>query len=121
MHWNFSRGSKAIQYQFLKTFDSRKPPVATRIEKDEQSFARMLWTNLFRIVDQRRRGMLCPVRWYARGGWLLVMAAAIPLTEIEKDRLKASNGFPDWDYMPGEEGQPFEHKASDWGWFVLSA
>ena len=28
-----------------------------------------------------------------------------------------SSGFPDWDYMPGEEGQPFEYKASDWGWF----
>jgi hypothetical protein len=22
-----------------------------------------------------------------------------------------------WDYMPGEDGCPFEPKASDWGWF----
>jgi hypothetical protein len=26
-----------------------------------------------------------------------------------------TDGFPDWDYMPGEDGDPFESKASDWG------
>jgi hypothetical protein len=44
------------------------------------------------------------------------MTAAIPLTETEKDKLIDSDGFPDWDYMPGEDGEPFEYKASDWGW-----
>jgi hypothetical protein len=61
--------------------------------------------------------MLCPVRWCAKGGWLVVMAAATPLTEAEKDRLIDTDGFPDWDYMPGEDGEPFEYKATDWGWF----
>ncbi len=60
--------------------------------------------------------MLCPVRWCAKGGWLMVMATATPLTEAEKDNLIDTDGFPDWDYMPGEDGQPFEYKASDWGW-----
>ncbi|WMT78875.1 hypothetical protein [Bradyrhizobium sp. Ash2021] len=71
--------------------------------------------NLFASVDERRRAMLCPVRWCGARGWLLVMTAAIPLTEIEKDGLIDSDGFPDWDYFPGEDRQPFEYKASDWG------
>ena len=61
--------------------------------------------------------MLCPARWCSSGGRLLVVAAATPLTEPEKEELIDSNGFPDWDYMPGEESEPFEYKASDWGWF----
>jgi hypothetical protein len=60
--------------------------------------------------------MLCPVYWTIGHGWLVVMATAKPLTEIEKDRLIATDGFPDWDYMPGEDSEPFEYKASDWGW-----
>jgi hypothetical protein len=60
--------------------------------------------------------MLCPVRWSGLRGWLIVMVAATPLSEDEKERLMDSDGFPDWDYMPGEDGQPFEFKASDWGW-----
>jgi hypothetical protein len=70
---------------------------------------------LFRDVDARRRAMLCPVRWCSGRGWLLVMAAATPLMETEKEELMDSNGFPDWDYMPGEDSDPFESKASDWG------
>jgi hypothetical protein len=60
--------------------------------------------------------MLCPVRWHTASGWLIAMTAAIQLTETEKDKLIDSDGFPDWDYMPGEDGKPFEYKASDWGW-----
>jgi hypothetical protein len=60
--------------------------------------------------------MLCPVRWRTASNWLIVMTAAVPLTETEKDKLIDSDGFPDWDYMPGEDGEPFEYKASDWGW-----
>lgn len=73
--------------------------------------------NLFRTVDARRRAMLCPVHCCAASGWLMVMATATPLTETEKDNLIDTDGFPDWDYMPGEDSDPFECKASDWGWF----
>ena len=30
--------------------------------------------------------------------------------------LMAANGFPDWDYVPPDETEPFEYKTSDWGW-----
>ena len=69
---------------------------------------------LFGSVDERRRAMLCPVRWCSTNGSLLVMTAASPLTEAERDRLLLSDGFPVWDYRPGEADEP--HKASDWGW-----
>jgi hypothetical protein len=71
--------------------------------------------DLYTSVDDRRRAMLCPVRWCSSAGRLLVMATATPLTEGEKEKLIDGDGFPDWDYMPGEDGQPFEFKASDWG------
>ena len=47
---------------------------------------------------------------------MLLLAAARPLSEVEKNELLDQNGFPDWDYMPGEDGHPFEFKASDWGY-----
>jgi hypothetical protein len=59
--------------------------------------------------------MLCPVRWWSAGGQLLAMASAQPLSKADHEELLDDDGFPDWDYMPGEDGQPFEFKASDWG------
>ena len=44
------------------------------------------------------------------------MAAAMPLSDADHAEVRQSGGFPDWDYMPGGEGCPFEfHKAADWG------
>jgi hypothetical protein len=61
--------------------------------------------------------MLCPVLCCTPAGTALLMPAARPLTEKERDHLMATKGFPDWDYMPpDDEGQPFEWKPSDWGW-----
>jgi hypothetical protein len=71
--------------------------------------------DLFNTADERRRAMLCPVRWCSGGGKVLVMASARPLSKRDHEDLLAADGFPDWDYMPGEDGQPFEFKASDWG------
>jgi hypothetical protein len=45
-------------------------------------------------VDERRRSMLCPVRWRTASNWLIVMTAAVPLTETEKDKLIDSEGLP---------------------------
>ena len=70
---------------------------------------------LFQQVNRRRREMLCPVLWCAPSGALLIARAAIPLTEAERDELWAHNGFPDWDYLPPDNEQPFEWKPSDWG------
>ena len=71
---------------------------------------------LYRRVNEQRRAMLCPAICCTRSGSLLVARAARPLTEDEGRRLIASKGFPDWDYMPGDESEPFEYKSSDWGW-----
>ena len=59
--------------------------------------------------------MLCPVRWCSPKGFLLVMQAAEPLNPADHLDLLERDALPDWDYMPGEDGDPFEPKASDWG------
>lgn len=70
---------------------------------------------LFRNSSECRRVMLCPVRWCSRKGFLLVMQSAIPLDPADHLDLLEHDAFPDWDAMPGEDGSPFEPKASDWG------
>ena len=61
--------------------------------------------------------MLCPVLWASPGGFLLVMRAAVPLSEMMSPK-EYQEAFEKWDYMPGEDGCPFEPKESDWGWFM---
>ena len=70
---------------------------------------------LFKTVPDRRREMLCPVRWCSKSGWVLIMDTAQPLGQSDHADLLDRRAFPDWDYMPGEDGDPFESKASDWG------
>ncbi|MER2267170.1 hypothetical protein [Methylobacterium oxalidis] len=62
-----------------------------------------------------RRRMLCPVVHCLFDGWVLVMRAARPLTKEEAAAHLTADTYPDWDYVPGGEGEPFEYKASDWG------
>jgi hypothetical protein len=45
-----------------------------------------------------------------------IMRRAMPLTRSEQLLLLKSDGFPDWDYMPGGPPSPFEYKESDWGY-----
>ena len=59
--------------------------------------------------------MLCPVLARLPFGVAILMPRAEPLSEAEADHLRATRGFPDWDYVPPDEGEPFEYKASDWG------
>jgi hypothetical protein len=59
--------------------------------------------------------MLCPVRWCSPKGFLLVMQSAVPLQRADQLDLLERDAFPDWDAMPGEDGDPFEPKESDWG------
>jgi hypothetical protein len=70
---------------------------------------------LFKSVDGPRHEMLCPVRWCSNAGRVLIMDTAQPLAESDHANLLEKHEFPDWDYMPGEDGDPFEPKASDWG------
>ena len=72
--------------------------------------------DLYERVNPRRRAMLCPALWCARSGSVLVARAARPLTLEERDHLWKIEGFPDSDYVPPDETEPFEYKPSDWGW-----
>jgi hypothetical protein len=72
--------------------------------------------DLYRNTTPHRRAMLCPVLWASPGGFLLVMRAAVPLSEMMRPE-EYQETFEEWDYMPGEDGCPFEPKESDWGWF----
>jgi hypothetical protein len=71
---------------------------------------------LYRSAKATRRALLCPVLWVSRNGSVQIARAAKPLTEM-----MSSNEYMHvvevWDYMSGEDGCPFEPKASDWGWF----
>jgi hypothetical protein len=49
-------------------------------------------------------------------GIAVCMPRATPLSEDEVHHLRETDGFPDWNYVPPDEGEPFEYKASDWGW-----
>jgi hypothetical protein len=71
---------------------------------------------LYRSVNATRRALLCPVLWVSRSGFVQVMRAAKPLTDMMSldEYMHVTEA---WDYMPGEDGCPFEPKASDWGWF----
>jgi hypothetical protein len=93
------------------------PFMALKLAKGERGRRCNLFErDTFRRVDERRRAMLCPVLCCDPFGFVLIARAAKPLTERERDELWASDGFPDWDYVPPDEGEPFEYKPSDWGW-----
>jgi hypothetical protein len=71
--------------------------------------------NLYRNVNATRRALLCPVLWVSRNGAVQIMRAAEPLTDMMSPD-EYSEMVDAWDYMPGEDGCPFEPKACDWGW-----
>ena len=71
--------------------------------------------DLWARTSARRRAMLCPVLARLAFDLAIVMQRAEPLSEDEAGHLRATRGFPDWDYVPPDEGEPFEYKASDWG------
>ena len=71
--------------------------------------------DLFRTANETRKHMLCPILWCSRKGLILVMQAAVPLSVADHADILKRGAFPDWDPMPGEDGDPFEPKASDWG------
>ena len=71
---------------------------------------------LYRNMNATRRALLCPVLWVSRRGFVQIMRAAKPLTDMMSldEYMHVTEA---WDYMPGEDSCPFEPKASDWGWF----
>lgn len=70
---------------------------------------------LYRSANATRRALLCSVLWVSRNGFVQIMKAANPLTEV-MSLDKYMDAVDVWDYIPGEDSCPFEPKASDWGW-----
>jgi hypothetical protein len=92
-------------------------PLAFKFARNDRGRASNLYeAKLYRSVNATRRALLCPVLWVSKHGSVLMMRSAKPTTEMmgsdEYMRL-----FEIWDYMPGEDGCPFEPKAADWGVF----
>jgi len=91
-------------------------PYALKIAKGKRGRICNLYESaLWKRTTKVRRQMLCPVLAMMPLGIVLLMPRAQPLTEQEKSSLIETDGFPDWDYVPPDEGHPFEYKASDWG------
>jgi hypothetical protein len=91
-------------------------PWAVKIARNDtgrrcNSFEAELWAR----TTARRRAMLCPVLACLPFGLALVMQRAVPLSEDDAGHLRATRGFPDWDYVPPDDECPFEPKACDWG------
>jgi hypothetical protein len=92
-------------------------PVALKIARNAEGRACNRYeADLYRKTTPRRRAMLCPVLWCSPGDRVLIMRAAVPRSEMMTFEEYMAAGA-EWDAMPGEDGCPFEPKASDWGFY----
>jgi hypothetical protein len=92
-------------------------PIALKIARNRDGRACNRYeANLYRKTTARRRALLCPVLWLSPGGHLLMMRAAVPLSE-RMSQAEYLDAAKQWDAMPGEDSCPFEPKPSDWGWY----
>jgi hypothetical protein len=92
-------------------------PLAFKLARNERGRASNLYeAKLYRSSNETRRALLCPVLWVSRKGAVLMMRAAEPLTDKMSLEEYLEMGAR-WDARLGEDGCPFESKASDWGWF----
>jgi hypothetical protein len=77
-------------------------------------------SDLYRRSNSNRRALLCPSLWCAPLGVVQIMRRARRMTADEHRKLvldKYTDLGRAWDYRgPGDDGAPFEPKASDWGW-----
>jgi hypothetical protein len=92
-------------------------PVALKIARNAEGRACNRYeADVYRNTTPRRRALLCPVLWCSPFGIVLIMRAAVPLSEMMslEDYLAVAE---EWDAMAGEDSCPFEPKASDWGWY----
>jgi len=91
----------------LKIARSRSGTRGNRFEAD-----------LYRRSGKGRRALLCPAFWCSPYGVVLVMRRATPMNEADYHRYVHSVGLlRAWGYGgSGDDGNPFEPKASSWGW-----
>jgi hypothetical protein len=94
-------------------------PVAFKIARNADGQACNSYeAELYRNTTPRRRAILCPVLWCSPGGFVLIMRAAVPLSDMMtlEDYLNFAEEW-DADATPGDDSCPFDPKASDWGWY----
>jgi hypothetical protein len=68
---------------------------------------------VWRQVTSANRRMLCPVLWASASGSVLVMKAARPASEDDRDAIRALRN--QWEYSRECE-DPLESWPKDWGW-----
>jgi hypothetical protein len=62
--------------------------------------------------------MLRPVLWVSLGGVVLIMRAAVPLSEMmPPGGVRGRGGEMGLRCLHCEDGCPFAPKESDWGWY----
>jgi hypothetical protein len=111
-----------VVFRISRTGSTRKPvivigPLAFKIARTDQGRVCNLYeAKLYRSTTEARRRLLCPVLWASRRGTVLIVAAAKPLNAPISPEAYAALARA-WDYMPGEDGCPFEPKQGDWGWY----
>ena len=92
-------------------------PFAFKFARNERGRASNIYeAQLFRSANETRRALLCPALWVSSEGTVLIMRAARRLGR-ELSLYEYSALCEIWNYMPGEDGCPFERKESDWGLF----
>ena len=94
-------------------------PLAFKVARSERGArCNRYEADLYKRSSQDRRALLCPPLWCSRGGLLLVMRRARPMTQNEYiEHVRNTNLMLSWDYRgPGDDGHPFEPKPIDWGW-----
>jgi hypothetical protein len=94
-------------------------PIALKIARNADGRACNRYeADLYRTTTPQRWAMLCPVLWVSPGGLLLIMRAAVRLSEMMSLEDYAAMA-EEWelDATPGEGSAPFEPKPSDWGWY----
>ena len=91
--------------------------LAFKFARDARGRASNLYeAKLYRTANATRRTLLCPVLWVSRNGFVQIMRAAQPLTDMMS--LEEYMDVAElWNKLKGEDSCPFEPKASDWGWF----
>jgi hypothetical protein len=90
--------------------------LAFKFARDARGRASNLYeAKLYRTANATRRTLLCPVLWVSRNGFVQIMRAAQPLTDMMS--LEEYMDVAElWNKLQGEDSCPFEPKASDWGW-----
>jgi hypothetical protein len=81
-------------------------PIALKIARNECGRACNRYeAQLYRNTTPHRRALLCPVLWASPRGFLLVMRAAVPLSDMMSPE-EYQDAVKRWDYKPAKTVAP---------------